>query len=150
MKSEDDILFLFPDNFSARFEIFPGIGWKEMGIIALSLALSFLIFLSLGKIKKTIYIDPEEISFESTIGVTEEYTLNEEGMIEEKTNAVPGIIRFILLIFPPATVTALYYAEPSTKLSLMALLRHLKKFARSQKNYRYVHNSGSLGRYEDV
>lgn len=145
--------FLIPQNVSARTEIFPGIGWKELAIIAVAVGIGFIFFFVLGI--PTHYIDrSDEISFfgnsrpvvstipsESTArapspAATDSSYQNgsyQPEKVKVSIIAVPARLCVIILFAGLAYILVSCANGPS----IMSMLFSMRRFSNSRKRYFY-------------
>lgn len=129
--------YLVPSNVSTRFEFFPGFGWGEFKIVLISCSIGAILFFLLGLIKKTVYIDINNIGAE-IISKT-----NKDGYTEKVIPYIPSIYRSILIFFPGVTAFFMTKRDPSNGMSLSYTIKSIKEFNSKQKLYLYKYNSGT-------
>lgn len=133
-----------PTNVTTKFEFFPGFGWSEFKWLVLAVAIGGALFFLSGLIKTTSFIDPNDLTLEQSIGLDKEQLVyNEAGMIEVKKEAIPMIIRVILVAVPVSATFLAVRREPSSNMSLISMLKGLMDFNKRQKRFMYRYNSAS-------
>ncbi len=138
--------YLIPANVSTRFEFFEGFGWEELKLVVIALIVGAFFFFNLGFIKKTIEIDPKDITIEQKIGADEEkFKLNKNGKIEKTIPLIPTPVRIFCIIIPGALMFFYVKKDPSNGMSLREMLKSAREFKSRQKLYLYKYNSGSEG-----
>jgi hypothetical protein len=148
IENSTEIDFLIPQNVSTKTEIFPGIGWKELGVIAFAIAIGFLFFMILGVPQK--YVNKQEgISIfgnaTPTASVSPAHTSSTDssdkvkgvGTDSEKVKvpviAVP-LRMFIVILFAGAAYILVSKANGP---SILNMLMSYRRFSNSRKRYYY-------------
>lgn len=130
--------YLVPANVSARFELIPGFGFYELKFVAIAVAIGVMLFGLLGLPKKTLYLDPSEVSL---VYSSEEMV---DGKIKRIEPYISTPIRFFVILIPSAFTFLVVKKEPISNVSLFDNLKAAQAFKKKQKRYLYVYNSGKI------
>lgn len=140
--------YLVPTNVSARFEIFEGIGFSELRIIAITLVAGAVLYFMFGFLQVTKHLDIKEMSYSDTAKIkVEALPKDSEGLTLVNRPLLSSPVRVFLFIFIPGAVS--FFAlrrEPSSGLNLIGLIKVSNDFRKSQKRYYYVYGSEVEGR----
>lgn len=138
-EKEDKIMYLVPANVSAKFELFPGFGWKELITVSAVIFVLFIIAILVGIPQKTTYKEP------SALMVTEGMTVNENGQIEIRESIVPLPVRVLFVILLSVFSFFLVRREPTSGISPIDSMKKSINFSKHQQRYSYKYNSGNRG-----
>lgn len=136
-KKDDQIMYLVPANVSARFELIPGFGWKELITVVSVVFIAFIISMLLGIPQKTVYKDA------SSLIVTDEMIVNESGQVEVKESIIPLPGRAIFVLMIGVFTFFLVKKEPSVNMSPVDSIKRSINFSKRQQQYKYKYNSGN-------
>lgn len=153
-KDNKDNEFLIPQNVSTRTEIFPGIGWKELAIIAVAIGIGFLFFLVLGIPNK--YVNKsDEISFfgngspmvsslstattkpAQMLGATAPSTNQTKADQPEKVMVPVIAVPFRLCVVILFAGLAYILVSSANGPSILSILISMRRFSNSRKRYYY-------------
>ena len=135
--------YLIPANVTARFEIFPGVGWKEAKYVAIALVIGFLIYAATGMITKTVQYNVKDLPLIETIGLSnDKNTVIDGDIIKRKVEVIPKGIRLLFILILGAGTFFVVKGDPTTGLSLITSLQAIKEFNKRQRRYLYKYNSG--------
>ena len=138
-EKEDKIMYLVPANVSAKFELFPGFGWKELITVSAIVSVLFIVATLIGIPQKTTYKDP------SALMVTEGMTVNENGQIEVRESIVPLPVRVVVVILLSGFTFFLVKREPTSGISPIDSIKKSINFSKHQQRSSYKYNSGNRG-----
>ncbi|MBU3173283.1 hypothetical protein [Clostridium estertheticum] len=128
--------YLIPSNVTTRFEFFPGFGWYEFKIVVFACAIGAVIYFILGLPTKTVQIN---ISVEQALGAIGSAVQPNE----KKVSIIPILFRIFAILIPGIGSFVVVKRNPSTGMSLMALIKSANEFKKKQKRYIYKYKSGS-------
>lgn len=144
LKENNVTFYSVPSNVSTKFEFFPGFGWFELKYVGVALIVGALLFFITGLFTTSSFVPQEELTLSQKVGLDEgELKVNPDGMVEIKKEAVPMIVRVLLVIIPSAGAFFFVRRDPSTNMSLIYNLRGASEFKKRQRLYLYKYNSGS-------
>ena len=140
MEQKDNrVMYLVPANVSAKYELFPGFGWKELISVSVVSLIAFILAMLLGIPQKTVYKDA------STLLVMEEMAVNENGQVEVRESFIPLPGRVIFLIIVSVFTFFLVKKEPTSGASPIESMKKSLNFSKQQQKYSYKYNSGNRG-----
>lgn len=134
--------YLVPANVSTRFEFFEGFGWHELKVVAIALAIGALLFYLTGMIVTTETLKKEELTVEQRMSLNNEI---DGDYIALKKEVLPMPARLMFVIIPTAAAYFFVKRDPSTKLSLVKMVKFSREFQKKQKRYLYKYGSGNEG-----
>lgn len=141
VEKDEGLNYIIPANVNTKFEVFPGIGYKELAYLLAATAIGVMIFLLLGVFKTTEIIKRENVDPMMLIGLTEEELLKPEITITKDVISAP--IRLFACATFPLFVYFLFKTDPNTNISFYKQLSYKRIFTQNQRRYLYKLNSGS-------
>lgn len=130
--------YLIPANVSTRFEFFEGFGWHELKICLCALVIGVVLFFVTGLFTKTVEVERvNDLNLTPGIG-------NNSGVVvvTENVPIIPAPFRSIIIIVFAAGAFFVTKRNPMTNMSLLTLIKDLKKFNSKQKRYLYIYDLG--------
>lgn len=124
--------FMIPTNVVARWELFGGIGWKELIIIAICAFIGLMCAQLVG-LQKVPYQEKELVAFiENKEDLTEEDIERGYVMITKKRSSVSSGVKFMCAIIPGA-IAFFLLQKSATNENLWTLIKNYYNFSMQQR-----------------